>query len=85
MILENEQRIKELLERDSDLAFNLGTITKNRGLRGVIFGETKKLMKQLKPANGKQSWEQLIDLIIDKRLDIQIELEELENNKHKVK
>lgn len=53
----------------SNLEFNLKTIKRNKGLRGVIFKETRELFKLLDKGDKRPQWEQLIELI-----EMQIEI-----------
>ena len=73
------QTIEELNDSLSNLIFNRKTIAHNEGLRGVVFKETRQLFKKIDRTNRDPQWVQLLQLIDDKILEIELQIEQLEN------
>jgi hypothetical protein len=73
------QTIEELNDSLSNLIFNRKTIARNEGIRGVVFKETRQLFKKLDRTNRDPQWVQLLQLIDDKILEIELQIEQLEN------
>ena len=73
------QTIEELNDSLSNLIFNRKTIARNEGLRGVVFKETRQLFKKIDRTNRDPQWVQLLQLIDDKILEIELQIEQLEN------
>lgn len=72
------QTIEELNDSLSNLIFNRKTIARNEGIRGVVFKETRQLFKKLDRTNRDPQWVQLLQLIDDKILEIELQIEQLE-------
>lgn len=73
------QSIEELNDAYSNLVFNRKTIARNQGLRGVVFKETRQLIKKIDKTSREPHWVQLLQLIDDKILEIELQIEQLEN------
>jgi hypothetical protein len=73
------QTIEELNDSLSNLIFNRKTIARNEGIRGVVFKETRQLFKKIDRTNRDPQWVQLLQLIDDKILEIELQIEQLEN------
>lgn len=69
---------KQIQDSIDNLKFNLATITRNKGCRGVIFKETRDLYKHIDNKSREPHWKQLIDLIELQIMKLEIQLEELE-------
>ena len=73
------QTIEELNDSLSNLIFNRKTIARNEGIRGVVFKETRQLFKKIDRTNRDPQWVQLLQLIDEKILEIELQIEQLEN------
>ena len=73
------QSLEELNDAYSNLVFNRKTIARNQGLRGVVFKETRQLIKKLDRTSRDPQWVQLLQLIDEKILEIELQIEQLEN------
>ena len=73
------QTIEELNDSLDNLIFNRKTIARNEGIRGVVFKETRQLFKKIDRTNRDPQWVQLLQLIDDKILEIELQIEQLEN------
>lgn len=73
------QSIEELNDAYSNLVFNRKTIARNQGLRGVVFKETRQLIKKIDKTSREPHWVQLLQLIDDKILEIELQIEQIEN------
>lgn len=71
--------ITDLNDSLSNLIFNRNTIKRNRGLRGVIFKETKQLIKKIDNKSRLPQWVQLLQLIDEKILEIELQIEQIQN------
>ena len=74
------QTIEELNDSLSNLIFNRKTIARNEGIRGVVFKETRQLFKKIDRTNRNPQWVQLLQLIDDKILEIELQIEQIEND-----
>lgn len=74
--------IKDLEDKHSNLTFNLKTIKRNKGLRGVIFKETRDLFPKVDRSSKIPQWQQLVNLITDEILEIEVELEQLKTKEY---
>lgn len=72
--------ITELNDAHSNLIFNRNTIARNQGLRGVIFKETRDLISNIDNTSRLPQWEQLLNLIDEKILEIEIQIEKIQQN-----
>lgn len=79
------QSITELNDSLSNLIFNRKTIERNRGLRGVIFKETRYLISKIDNKSRLPQWEQLLNLIDDMILDIELEIEQIQNKNESIR
>lgn len=79
------QSITELNDSLSNLIFNRKTIERNRGLRGVIFKETRDLISKIDNKSRLPQWEQLLNLIDDMILDIELEIEQIQNKNESIR
>ena len=73
------QSLEELNDAYSNLVFNRKTIARNQGIRGVVFKETRQLIKKLDRTSRDPQWVQLLQLIDDKILEIELQIEQIEN------
>lgn len=73
------QSITELNDSLSNLIFNRKTIERNRGLRGVIFKETRNLYSKIDNKSKVPQWEQLLKLIDEEILNIELKIEQIQN------
>lgn len=73
------QSITDLNDSLSNLIFNRKTIKRNRGLRGVIFKETRDLYGKIDNKSKVPQWEQLLNLIDEKILEIELQIEKIQN------
>lgn len=73
------QTLEELNDSLSNLIFNRKTIARNEGIRGVVFKETRQLFKKLDRTNRDPQWVQLLQLIDNKILEIELQIEQIEN------
>lgn len=71
--------ITDLNDSLSNLIFNRKTIERNKGLRGVIFKETRDLYGKIDNKSKVPVWEQLIELIDEAIMDIEIQIERIQN------
>ena len=73
------QSITDLNDSLSNLIYNRKTIKRNRGLRGVIFKETRDLYSKIDSKSRVPQWEQLIKLIDEEILKIEVQIEQIQN------
>ena len=74
------QTLEELNDSLSNLIFNRKTIARNEGIRGVVFKETRQLFKKIDRTNRDPQWVQLLQLIDEKILEIELQIEQIEND-----
>lgn len=73
------QTLEELNDAHSNLVFNRKTIARNQGIRGVVFKETRQLFKKIDRTSREPQWVQLLQLIDEKILEIELQIEQIEN------
>lgn len=73
------QSITDLNDSLSNLIFNRKTIERNRGLRGVIFKETRDLYGKIDSRSRLPQWEQLLNLIDEEIMNIELKIEQIQN------
>lgn len=73
------QSITDLNDSLSNLIYNRKTIERNRGLRGVIFKETRDLYSKIDNRSKVPQWEQLLNLIDEEILKIELQIEKIQN------
>lgn len=73
------QSITELNDAHSNLVFNRNTIARNQGVRGVVFKETRQLFKKIDNTSSEPQWVQLLQLIDEKILEIELQIEQIQN------
>ena len=71
--------ITECNDALSNLLFNRATISRNQGLRGVIFKETRQLFNKLDNTSREPQWVQLLQLIDEEILQIELQIEQIQN------
>ena len=74
------QSLEELNDAYSNLVFNRKTIARNQGVRGVVFKETRQLIKKIDRTSRDPHWVQLLQLIDEKILEIELQIEQIEND-----
>lgn len=70
--------ITELNDALSNLVYNKATISRNKGLRGIIFKEVRNLYPKIDNKSKVPQWEQLLKLIDLEILNIEMKIEQIQ-------